>query len=86
MFYRLVLKQGISLINIHQVREVALRAQVITISYPPFTDGRGWLGLGTQKPKEIYTFNSESAASTEFEKIQTFLLGSKVTTSNNELK
>jgi hypothetical protein len=86
MFYRLILNQGISLINMRQVREVALRGPVVAIFYPPLTDGRGWLGRGKQNPQEIYTFNSESAASAEFEKIQAFLIVSKDATTNNELK
>jgi hypothetical protein len=72
MYYRIVLKEGLSLINMRHVREVAQRGPNLDIYYPSITDGRSW-GHGIQKIKDTYTYNNEERAKAEFEKIQTFL-------------
>jgi hypothetical protein len=72
MFYRFVLKEGASLINMRQVREVSLRGAHLTIYYPTTFDG-GFLGRGFVKPNEFYFFANENDAKAEFEKIQKFL-------------
>ena len=73
MYYRLVLKQGQNLINMHQVREVLLRGAVVTIVYPPITDGRGWSGYGWGNLQQEYTYENVDAAKAEFKKIQRFV-------------
>ena len=77
MYYRLLLKQGVSLINLRHVREVALRGPVLTFYYPPITDGRGWSGYGWKTLEQEYTYNNDEGAKTEFEKIQKFLESEK---------
>lgn len=73
MYYRLVLKEGLTLLNMRHVREVALHGAVISIHYPPVTDGRGWGGYGWKNFQQEYTYNNDKAAKAEFEKIQVFL-------------
>jgi hypothetical protein len=77
MYYRMVLKQGMSLLNMCHVREVAIRGPVLTICYPPTTDGRSW-GHGQLNVNQEYTFKDEDGAKAEFEKIQAFLEDTKV--------
>lgn len=77
MYYRLLLKQGVSLINLRHVREVALRGSVLTIYYPPITDGRGWSGYGWKNLQQEYTYTNDEDATTEFKKIQKFLESEK---------
>jgi len=73
MYYRLALKQGLSLINMRHVREVSLRGPVLTVHYPPVTDGRGWTGHGWRNIHQEYTYNNDEVTRAEFEKIQVFL-------------
>lgn len=73
MYYRLVLRQGVSMINMRHVREVALRGAVLTIYHPPTTDGRGWAGHGIHKNEKEYTFDKIESAKIEFGNIQRFL-------------
>jgi hypothetical protein len=73
MYYRLVLKDGLTLINMRHVREVLLRGPVITVHYPPVTDGRGLTGYGWKNCQQEYTYNNDESAKAEFEKIQSFV-------------
>jgi hypothetical protein len=72
MYYRIVLKEGASLINMRQVREVSLRGANLTIYYPTTFDG-GFFGRGFVKSNEFYVFANENDSKAEFEKIQKFL-------------
>ena len=76
MYYRMVLKQGMSLLNMHHVREVAVRGPVLTICFPCVTDGRSW-GNGKLNVYQEYTFKDEDGAKAEFEKIRAFLEDAK---------
>ncbi len=69
MFYRLILKEGISLLNMRHVREVAQRGAVLTVHFQPITDGNGILGQGVRRSVETYTYDSEKAAKEVLEEI-----------------
>lgn len=72
MYYRIVFKEGASLLNMRHVREVALRGPVLTVYYPAILEG-GLFGRGVVKVNESYTFANKNDAKDEFEKIQKFV-------------
>lgn len=76
MYYRLVLEEGMNLINMRQVREVLLRGKVLTIYFPTITDGKAF-SHGKMDIGQTYTFTTDIGAKTEFEKIQKFLESAK---------
>lgn len=72
MFYRLSLKDGIRLINMHRVQEVVQQKKDLVFHFKPITDATT-LGNGVYFNKTVITFDKEEHAVKAVEEVQAFV-------------
>jgi hypothetical protein len=72
MFYRLSLKEGIRLINMHRVQEVVQQKKDLVFHFKPLTNGT-MLGQGVYFDKTVITFDKEEHAVKAAEEVQAFV-------------